>query len=167
MAIVTRIPNKNKFLIPSVQVPFLLNNPLFDGTYQNNGNKINFFKTEKNAIYLIERLTVVANIPESEYLNAINSNNIPRITFSKKKNGSILFVNDFQVAAYMREKDVSVLISNDQNDDYIQLSMNGLLTQTAELIGINSIVFSIIANVFIMDSNEFNKFVKENPQAVI
>lgn len=151
--------NKTRFLPCSVRIPFILNLNIPNGTYQCNSTEYTFFPIQKNCQYLFERMSVTVNCPEDDFQNALGAD-IPQIKFFKKLSKADIFLSPFPVVSYMRDRDVSVFVdSNEENE--IRVSMAGTLYQTSNLVGISILIFNIIGNIFLMDSNVYNKFMRD------
>lgn len=150
---------KNKFLPCSVTVQWNLNSIIVDGSFQAPATKFEFFRLQKNCQYLFERISVIANIPEDDFLDSIISV-VPSVSFYRKSTNTNIMLNPFYINGYVREKDISIFLES-SIDEIIELQMVGRLNQISSLVGRTDIKFSIVGNIFLYDSNSYQKYMSE------
>lgn len=117
------------------------------------------FRLQKNAVYLIERISVGGNISEESFNDSINVT--PKLIFKKERQNSVIYQEPFKISNYFKNTDVSTYVWSDIQDDSITLSLEGLLDQTPVLIGVGSIKLTISLSLFVIDNNSYNKVIRE------
>lgn len=121
--------------------------------------KIDCFEFQKNVQYLIERISIGGNIGESDFNDSIDT--VPELTFKTKQSGFVVYEKPFYISNYFRNQDISNFVSSDVSNDYLTLSLSGILSQIPATIGKGTIKISVSLSVFAIDNNVFNKIIRE------
>ena len=121
--------------------------------------KIKCFEFQKNVQYLIERISIGGNIAESDFNDSISI--VPELTFKTEQSGFVVYEKPLYISNYFRNQDISNFVSSDVANDWLTLSMSGVLDQIPSTIGKNIIKISVSLSVFAIDNNDYNRIIRE------
>lgn len=115
-----------------------------------------------NSVYYFRSITVVADIDEGDYLSSLVT--VPVFQMYLKSTGKqILFREPLVLGKYFQNFDYRLTWFTQREDDELYCSINGVLTQTANLIGKTSITISVILSAQeIVDSAYIARFTQKS-----
>ena len=125
------------------------------GKFSFDSATIEIVKYKPNTVYLIERVSVSADVAEADYLNSIVT--VPLLILKTKIDNSIIYEKPINVTSYKRNEDISTFVANGKEGDSIVCQASGLLNQVANTVGRNNISLFVQFSIFAMDQNDFNE----------
>jgi hypothetical protein len=151
--IVHKIPHKARY-IPT-QNTF---SALFLGVY-NFGIAANtrqtVFPILANTIYFLDNFSLGGNIAKEDFLSSINT--LPLMTLSLKScplNG--IYEKPIPLTHFYENKEATAFVQSKQSNDELQVSLSGILNQTAPLVGVSPVVLTVTFSVYAMDDRNYN-----------
>ena len=106
-----------------------------------------------NTVYLLGRISVGADIPEGDFLDAISS--IPKLTLRKGIANEIVYQQPVPIVTYVNDQEMIAWIDNKKANNSLKLEVTGTLIQTAALVGkatvkinVNYLIYAIENTVF-------------------
>jgi len=112
-------------------------------------------KYKAGSVYLLERVSVGANIPEDVFFDSIET--VPSLILKNKIGGEIVFEKPILVNGYKKNEDITTYLTNQKDGDILTCNCTGLLNQVSETVGVPTIKLFVQFSIFSMDQNEFNK----------
>lgn len=155
-----KIPHKARFFPVSFSATLTLNDPIANGTFQGNSTQ-KILDIQKNSVYLLERMSLSANISEEVFEQSLISLEPPVLFFQKKTDLEPLYKFPFRIINYQNERDVSTWIFTNREKEEILCTIGGRLNQTPETIGLFKININVQLNFFVMDMNSYNQYFRE------
>jgi len=119
-----------------------------------------------NTVYLIDRLSLSADISELSYQNAVE-NNPPLITFKRKIQKEIVYQKDYPVLNYIDDQDFTAWIHSEKGGDVLTVSIKGIIAQTNDLIGVDAIRLFLNLSIYAIDSNTFQEYYKKGNHEIV
>jgi hypothetical protein len=159
MSLRYEIPRSSRYILTSNVFTATFNNPLLGGydwgVAGNVGQKI--IDMEPGSIYLIERISIGADMGEAEFLEAILT--LPLITLRESQSNELVYKAPFPVTNFIDDKDIVGWAYTDKGDEDLISTFTGQLTQTAALVGRATLSFFINYSIYAIDDSVFtNKF---------
>ena len=106
-----------------------------------------------NTVYLLGRISIGADIPEGDFLDAINT--IPKLTLRKSIANEIVYQQPLPIVTYVDDQEMIAWVDNKKANNSLKLEITGLLNQTAALVGkvtikihVNYLIYAIENTVF-------------------
>lgn len=155
-----KIPHKARFFPVSFSAKFTLNSPIANGTYQGSTQQ-KILTIQKNSVYLLERMSLSANIPEDVFQQSLIITDYPVLFFMKKQESEPLYKYPFRIINYQHERDISTFLTTNRDNEDIICSISGILNQVPDTVGLFKIDINVQLNWFVMDMNSYNKFFRE------
>jgi hypothetical protein len=136
MSVFFRVPLKSIFIPTHNVFTANFNSPVIGQYSFNTPLNTNVFvlKMQPDSVYMIDRITVGANIDESIYLNSIVD--FPRISLRRKNNKMNLTPLPYYINNFARNSDFVVLQSAGNDTEEMLMTVNGLLNQIPDTIGV-------------------------------
>lgn len=160
MSINYQIPTQSRYIPTSTVFSAVFNaNPLnpgkYDFSYSAAGNAdVEVLTLQQGTIYLIERISAGGNITEQEYLAAIST--FPSLSIKRKIKKEMVYMRPIPINNYFDGQEAGCWIHSDKNRDVLTLTFDGVLDQTAALVGVATVRIQISLNIFAVDSAYFN-----------
>lgn len=153
------------YQIPHTARPIMTTN-IFTGTFNNpTPGKYDFgvpansgiLVTEMftGTVYLIERISVGATIPEGDFLEAIE--NIPRLKLKRQQTNEIEYKLPLPIVNYIDNKNLVLWSFTEKGRDNLIIDLDGVLNQTAALVGVSQVKINISYTIYAIESTEFYK----------
>lgn len=159
MSISWTIPRSSQFIPTKNIFTATFNNPVL-GKYSFDvpANKnVELIEMKKNAVYLIERLSVGGNVGEEEYFSALEIP--PELILKKSISEERVYPRPIPVLNYCDGAEVVAWVLSAKRKDYLTCTISGLLRQTAVLNGVPSISLSISFSIYeITNTNFYARF---------
>jgi len=158
MSVIYQIPHTARFLSPAAEftAPF---NTVVAGKYSFNSaiNKnVSVLKMEPNTIYLIERISWGASIPSEIYSGCMYVAP-PKLALKTKIASDLIFAIPYSLANYTNDSPFVAWYKNDLSDDEITAEVTGDLTQSQDIVGINSITLSASFAIYAINDARFSE----------
>jgi len=156
MSIIYQIPQQSRY-IPTTTFFSATFNAITPGRYDFSGapnQNINVIDLKPSVVYLIERLSIGANIAESEFLSAIV--NFPVLTIKRSVSAEIVYQRPFPIVNFADGIECAAWIHSDKQNDFLTFSFNGLFSQTPAMIGLLDLKIQISASIYAIDSAYYN-----------
>jgi len=152
MSIVQNIPFKAR-LIPTentFSAPFT---GLYDfGIPANDRQTV--FPLQANTVYYLDNFSIGGNIAREDYLSAIST--MPVMTLYRKQDKSGVYTRSIPIAQFFENKPCTVYVESNKAADELQLSMTGILSQVANLVGIDPVKITVSFSAFAIDERDYN-----------
>lgn len=155
------IPTKAKPLIYDVQFVGNFASPT-PGQYNflspaNQGKEI--CNLQQNSIYLLERLSISASLPEEVFLDSIVEDPL-KFTFQERQSKSFnILPEPISISKYRNDTEFVIWLYTDKSDNGLLGSMSGSLFQVAETVGVLNIKINISLTLYrINDTNWVKNF---------
>lgn len=145
MSIKYEIPRRSRFLQPAMRAVATFNVPT-PGVYDFAGQAVNILTMEPNALYFIERINVGGDIPEEEYLFAIQT--LPTAQYFDSVTQQQVFPLPLALNNYIDNQETNAWAYSDQTGHVLQLRIAGVLRATPFLIGVVSVALNIQSNIY-------------------
>lgn len=132
----------------------------YDFTNTAANQNVNVLQLEKWAVYVIERINFAANIPQGEYLEAIDTaGGLPDFQLSTTASNQQIFPNRQPLINYVDNLEVIQVFRTQQDNDFLRVSFRGLFAQTAALVGVGTLYAFLQMNIYkIQDVEWIQKF---------
>lgn len=162
--IIKSIPQDSRFIQTSNKFTALFNEPTL-GKYNFENGAVNEYNTvlsnlQKNHIYMIEKYSFSATIPEGVFLEA--TENICTFQLFKNTDKQVIYQAPIPLINYVDGLSCIGYFWTAQDEDQLVATFRGLLQQPAALVGIGSIISQITLNIYeILDSDWIQDF-KQN-----
>jgi len=153
---VYQIPQQSRYIPTSTIFTATFNNPTI-GRYDFNvaGNQnILVEQLKPNVVYLIEKYSIGGNISELDYLGSIVD--FPLLTIKRSVSSQIVYQKPIPLTNYADGLDCSVFIHSDKQNDFLTLSLSGVLTQLPSMVGINEVKLHVSFSLYAIDSSYYN-----------
>lgn len=168
MGVTYNIPHKARF-IPTVTIfEAQFNNPT-TGKYNfevSANQNVEVIPLIGNTIYLIDRLSVSADISELHYQNAVELSP-PLVSFKRKIQKEIVYQKDYPILNYIDDQDFTAWINSEKGGDVLTVSIKGIIAQTNDLIGVSSIRIFLNMSIYAIDSNRFSEYYKKGNKSIV
>lgn len=105
--------------------------------------------------YFVDNFSFAGNISQEDFLSAVSTT--PYMIMSRKNDGDRIFTKTLPLNQFASQKPATVFISSNKKNDYLLLTLSGLLNQTANLVGVDPVVFTVSFSVYAIDNNDFNR----------
>lgn len=156
MSIIYQIPQQSRY-VPTSTVFTATFNAITPGKYNFSGavnQNVNVVELKPNVVYLIERLSIGANIAETEFLSAID--NFPQLTIKRSVSAEIVYQRPFPIVNFADGIECAAWIHSDKQNDFLTFSLDGLFKQTPGMVGLADLKIQITASIYAIDSTYYN-----------
>lgn len=156
MSIIYQIPQQSRY-VPTSTIFTATFNAITPGKYDFSGaanQNVNVLELKPNVIYLIERLSIGANVSETEFLTAIDV--FPELTIKRSVSAEIVYQRPFPIVNFADGIECAAWIHSDKQNDFLTFSLNGLFSQTPAMIGLLNLKIQISASIYAIDSSYYN-----------
>lgn len=112
---------------------------------------------DPNTVYFLDNFSIAGNISSEDFLSSIST--VPTLTLSKAgdKAGSTIYTRSFPISQFFHNKECTCFVDSNRGNDSLLVSLNGILAQTAGLVGIDPVKLTVSFSVFAMDEKEYNQ----------
>jgi len=93
------------------------------------------FNLNRASIYLLTAIDFSANTAEMNYQEAIDQNSLPQIRLRTSRTQQMVFISPIAMLNYWDDKELVLFIKTTQQDDRLEVSFEGLMSQSPGLIG--------------------------------
>jgi hypothetical protein len=162
MALSIQLPLQATQYIPtstSFNAPF---NTDVTGKYSFNNLSSNLnvpvLKLEFGSYYLIERMFISGNLTAEDYLSSVDDPlTIPKLQIKRVKDSVCSHVSQIPVVQFTINREAPIYIKSDKLDDYITLSLTGVVSQLPQTVGLDPIIITIGLSVYQINEKFFNQ----------
>lgn len=148
MALIYEIPPASNFFTPAARFDAIFNNPTvnrYDFGKAANTN-INFQAIKGKHLYLIEKRSFSASMEEGVYLKNVVTQPEIRLSIQEQQNVSI-YSSPLPMINYVDPVEGLVWAYAEQ-DGFIDVSFSGVLSQSAELVGVVTVFAQFTADIY-------------------
>lgn len=114
----------------------------------------------KGTVYLIDKISIGGTIAEEIYNNSINTQML--IKFRRKVDLAPVYKLPFPVVKYLDNSDLDAFVSSEKQDDFLTMTVTGILNQIPATVGIVSINLNIHLSIYAMDSTDYENWFKRS-----
>jgi hypothetical protein len=142
------IPTENNFTAP------------FTGVYNfglvAGNSRQTVFNFEPNTVYFLDNFSIAGNISSEDFLSAIST--VPTLTLSKTSDrpGSTIYTRSFPISQFFQGKECTCFVESNRGNDSLVVSLDGILAQVPNLVGVSPVKLTVSFSVFAMDEKEYN-----------
>lgn len=150
MSIIYQIPHTARY-IPAVAVA-TANFNVGTGYYEIDETPVKLFDYRENSIYLLDRYTISANIPQEDFLDCL-TDQLPSIDLRKSasRQAPENYNNAAKILQYSDDKSLSIWTKSNFGDDSLQVSFKGILDQNQNTVGRLTIKIYLSFDIYEMD----------------
>lgn len=166
MSVFFKIPHTARYIATSTEFVGTFNVPT-PGVYDF-GNaaapvaantNVRVLQYKANTAYLIERMSVGGNLGEETYLDSLQT--VPLLAFKREKGkGTSLYERPIPFVQFVDSREIAVWTWSDKSDDWLTLSLTGVLNQVAATVGKPTIRLFVGLSIFAVDSNWYQKNIR-------
>lgn len=115
------------------------------------------FNFEQNTIYFLDNFSVAGNITSEDFLSSIST--VPVLTLSKTSDrpGSTIYTRSFPISQFFQAKECTCFVESNKGNDALVVSLDGILSQVPNLVGVDPVKLTVSFSVFAMDEKEYNQ----------
>jgi len=158
MAIVYQIPHTSRFIATTTAFVGTFNVPT-PGVYDFGSTlvpvaantNVRILQFQPNAVYFIERMSLGADVAEETYLASITT--LPTLSFRKELQRTAVYERVLPCEQLIDNREVGAWVFSDRSDDWLTLSLTGVLTQVPATVGKATINLYVGLSIFQVDSN--------------
>lgn len=140
------IPSQNTFSAPFTG--------LYDFNIAANVNQV-VIKMAPGLTYFIDNYSFAGNITQEDFLSAINA--VPSMKLSRKNDSDNVYTGVIPLNQFSSEKPATVFVSSNKGNDELLITFAGIINQTANLVGVSPVSFTVSLAIYAIDNNDFNK----------
>jgi len=161
-----KIPHTARFIATSTEFVGTFNAPTI-GVYDFGSaaapvaanTNIRVMQYKPNTAYLIERLSLGGNIGEETYLDSLQT--VPMLSLKRERGkGTSLYERPIPFVQFIDSREVAVWTWSDKSNDWLTLSLTGVLNQVAATVGKTTIRLFVGLSIFAVDSNWYQKNIR-------
>lgn len=155
MGIAKTLPKNAKFIQTVNLFTATFNVPtvgVYDWTVAANQG-VNVINLDRKSVYFIDRINFACDISEGDFLAAINT--IPTFHLRLFKNRHPVYVRRMPLGNYVDNQETNTFFGSKIEGDQLIMDFNGILNQTAPLVGDPTIVASVSLNVYQIDNTDW------------
>ena len=169
MTVQYEVPKNARFISTTNIFTATFNNPTV-GVYNfeipdQSNNQVVLTPLLLNTVYLLGRISIGADIPEGDFLDAINT--IPQLTLRKSIANEIVYQRPLPIVTYVDDQELIAWVDNKKANNSLKLEVTGILNQTAALVGkvtikihVNYLIYAIENTVF------YSKYLGEDSEYI-
>jgi hypothetical protein len=150
MSLSIQIPPGSGFRQPLIRFSAAFNVPTI-GFYDFNvaaNTGVPLFTMRKNHLYLIDRYSFSADIPEADFFSAVNGGTVPSLQLRiPSQTNRQIYTDAIPLINYYDGLETLIAVFAEQEDD-LQGTFRGALTQPAPLVGINTVTALFQPNIY-------------------
>jgi hypothetical protein len=167
MSVNFKIPLQSRFITTSNKFSSAFNSTPGGYSFTLTPGCTNVFMMDlqPNTTYLINSVSVGANISEEQYLESIRD--FPNLYVKRELNNIIVYQQPIAISRFFDGNEASAWIYSDQGRDRLLLTLSGALNQLASMIGIDPVILEITFNIFAIDSGYFNSAFRDEQSITI
>jgi len=166
MAIISKIPDNSRVRYPVARFVSSNLDGLGQYSWENAGNTLVNIMTEmaQGHVYLIERVSFFANVPESDWLESmLTPNDFPRVSLQFNRiGGASIYAEPFRCVNYIDNNEQLLYFKSLQKGDTLAASMFGRVVQTPGMVGLLNLISQINFTVYeIVDTKWIELFERD------
>lgn len=154
------LPHQARFIQTANVFPATFNVPTL-GSYDFGiaaNAAVSVLAMQPNTEYLIERVTVGADISEADYAGALDLvNGGPVLSLRRVLDGMTVYESAIPLLRFLDQQESAVWLHSDAGGDVLTATVTGRLNQTAALVGIATIRLSVSFAVYAVESTIYNR----------
>lgn len=168
MAVAKTIPKDSRFIQTLNLFNAAFNVPAL-GQYSFNvaaNRGVQIFPITKTSVFLIERYSFSCNIPEGVYLENIAA--LPVFRLRRQSDGLVIYKRALPCVNYIDGQEAIVYYNSDNENDFLIADFEGILNQSAPLVGVPVVTAQITLNLYeIVESNWIRKYRLRSPEHAV
>ena len=157
--IIYQIPNKAFVQNVTAVIPATFNLSTAPGVYSVGITPITLMPIKANAIYLIDRFSFAASIPDYDWCAGLGSSP-PSFQIRSAATGNI-YPKPYSLSMYKQDASFSGWYLCDSQQDSFQIVATGTFNQTSNTIGIPSINLVLTFDIYEITDSAFQKAIRE------
>lgn len=112
---------------------------------------------DANSVYFIDNFSIAGNITSEDFLASIST--VPTLTLSKTSDrpGSTIYSRSFPISQFFQGKECTCFVDSNRGNDNLVVSLDGILAQVPNLVGVDPVIITVSFSVFAMDEKEYNQ----------
>jgi len=126
----------------------------YDFNIAANKNQV-VIKTVPGVMYFIDNYAFAGNITQEDFLTAVLVT--PTMKLTRLNDQDNIFNQTIPLNQYAADKPATVFIGSNKGNDSLLLTFNGVLSQTAALVGVDPVIFTLSLAIYAIDDNQYNK----------
>jgi len=107
-----------------------------------------------NTLYFLDNFSLGGNIAKEDFLSAINT--VPLMILSLKGDKQAIYERPIPLTSFYDNKECTAYCKSKQSNDELQISLSGILNQTAALVGVSPVILTVTFSVYAMDDKTYN-----------
>jgi hypothetical protein len=118
------------------------------GKYTPNVKLYDVMEAVPDALYYIHDMSVSGSITEDLFIESIDTDNLCKISLKRKSTGETVSSQKHVISQYYKDKSMQSYFTAKRNCEGLQLSIDGILNQIAETVGVDKIILVITLTVY-------------------
>lgn len=159
MSIIEKIATARPIQTSNIFTATFNANPANPGVYDfgfGTGNvKQKLVDVFQNTSYNLARISIGGNISEADYHDAIET--LPLLRIKRKISGEVVYKKPYPVNNFIDDQDFSTWFYQDKKDDELNVTLTGVLSQTASLVGKVDIKIFLSITVYALEGTNINQ----------
>lgn len=112
----------------------------------------------RGSVYLIDKIAIGGTVASEVFNQSINLTT--ELKFKRKVDGGVIYKLPFDVVTYIENRDFVAFAQSEKQDDYLTVSMAGVLNQVPATVGILQIKLNLQLTIYAMDSTDYESWFK-------
>ena len=112
------------------------------------------FKLDANSVYFLDNFSVAGNIASEDFLSSIST--VPVMTLSRRNDKQLIYTRSFPISQFFQNKECTCFVVSNKGDDELQITLEGILSQVPNLVGVDPVKLTVSFSCFAMDEREYN-----------
>jgi hypothetical protein len=156
MSIIYQIPQTSRFIPTQNTFTATFNSPALGGySFDVAGNKgQEVLPLQPNSVYLIERLRMSATVDNGDYVSSVVA--VPNVILQRSIRNERVYSRPIPVQIYTDGWEVGAWVLSDKAGDKLTMTLEGLLAQVPNTVGVASIKVTVSLSVFEISTAWFN-----------
>jgi len=167
MAIISKIPDNSRVRYPVARFVSDNLNGLGQYNWENAGNtRVNIMTNlAQGHVYLVERVSFFANVPESDWLESmLTPNDFPRVSLQFDRiGGASIYAEPFRCVNYIDNNEQLLYFKSLQKEDVLCASMFGAVIQTPGMVGMLNLISQINFTVYEITDTKWIELFERDP----
>jgi hypothetical protein len=160
--IIRTVPNSSLFRVVSAKFYFIYQTSgIHTGKYVCTGNLYDLLPMKINTYYLIENVSIAGSIPESVFVDSVNSASFLTFELLRYQRNELVTSEPIIISQYYKEKTISNHVGCNKGNDGIKMRINGILNQVAETVGVTSISLVLSLSTYEIDGKIYNELYRD------
>lgn len=167
MSVISRIPDNSRVRYPVARFQSSNLNGLGQYAWENAGNTLVNLMAEMSAshVYLVERVSFFANVPESAWLESmLTPTDFPRVALQFNRiGGASIYAEPFRCVNYVDNSEQLIYFRALQTGDILAATMYGTIAQTPAMVGMLAVLAQINFTVYEITDTKWIRLFENDP----